>query len=334
MQDFALIGAAGFVAVRHMRAIHETQNRLVAALDPNDSVGVLDSYFPDAHFFVEFERFDRHLDKLRRRGAPVSFVSICSPNYLHDSHIRFGLRSGAHVICEKPLVLNPWNLDGLIEMEQETGRRVYNVLQLRLHPVIRALWQREQERQKSPTASKREVDLAYITSRGRWYHASWKGELAKSGGIATNIGVHFFDMLQWVFGPARSNELHVRSDEVAAGYLELEHARVRWFLSIDQSTLPPEIQQKKQRTYRSIRIDGEELEFSEGFTDLHTATYRDILAGGGFGLEDARAAITLVHDIREAQLNTNESERMQPMAHALLRAGLKARPTQSLPPHG
>jgi UDP-N-acetyl-2-amino-2-deoxyglucuronate dehydrogenase len=333
MKDFALIGAAGFVAARHMRAIHETGNRLVAALDPNDSVGVLDSYFPDAHFFVEFERFDRHIDKLRRRGAPVSFVSICSPNYLHDSHIRFALRSGASVICEKPLVLNPWNIDGLSELEQETGRRVYNVLQLRLHPVIRGLEQRERERRESaPAGQKREVELAYITSRGRWYHASWKGDLQKSGGIATNIGVHFFDMLQWVFGPATTNELHVRSEDVAAGYLELEHARVRWFLSIDQNTLPPEVKQKNQRTYRSIRIDGEELEFSEGFTDLHTATYRDILGGGGFGLDSARAAITLVHDIREAALNQEDSERMHPMARALLRAGVRPRPQQSVPP--
>jgi UDP-N-acetyl-2-amino-2-deoxyglucuronate dehydrogenase len=292
---------------------------------------VLDSHFPDAHFFVEFERFDRHIDKLRRRGAPLHFVSICSPNYLHDSHIRFGLRSGAHVICEKPLVLNPWNIDGLLEMEQETGQRVYNVLQLRLHPVIRALHAREQsERQKTP-GKKREVELAYITSRGRWYHASWKGNAQKSGGIATNIGVHFFDMLQWVFGPVLANELHVRTDDVAAGYLELEHARVRWFLSIDQATLPLEIQQKQQRTYRSIRIDGEELEFSEGFTDLHTATYRDIMGGGGFGLEEARPAITLVHDIREATVN-GDSQRMHPMAKALIAGGVPPRPLHSFPP--
>jgi UDP-N-acetyl-2-amino-2-deoxyglucuronate dehydrogenase len=316
MADFALIGAAGFVAVRHMRAIAETGNRLVAALDPNDSVGVLDSHFPDAHFFVEFERFDRHVDKLRRRGQPISFVSICSPNYLHDSHIRFGLRSGADVICEKPLVLNPWNIDGLIEMEQETGQRVYNVLQLRLHPVIRALYEREQLRRAAGPTPKREIDLAYITSRGRWYHVSWKGDAQKSGGIATNIGVHFFDMLQWVFGKAQHNELHVLTDDVAAGFLELEHARVRWFLSIDQDTLPPEVRAKNQRTYRSIRIDGEELEFSEGFTDLHSATYRDILAGRGFGLNDARAAITLVHDIRETAPRAS-GPHLHPLAAAL-----------------
>jgi UDP-N-acetyl-2-amino-2-deoxyglucuronate dehydrogenase len=339
MADFALIGAAGFVAVRHMRAIAETGNRLVAALDPNDSVGVLDQHFPDAHFFVEFERFDRHIDKLRRRGAPLDFVSICSPNYLHDSHIRFGLRSGAHVICEKPLVLNPWNIDGLVEMEAETGKRVYNVLQLRLHPVIRALYAREQER---GPGDKREVDLAYITSRGRWYHASWKGNAQKSGGIATNIGVHFFDMLQWVFGRASQNVLHMRTEDVAAGYLELERARVRWFLSIDQQTLPEPVRAKGQRTYRSIRIDGEELEFSEGFTDLHSATYRDILAGGGYGLEAARPAIELVHAIREAPIvdargsareqNQGTSETMHPLTRALLQAGPRVSPLQSVPP--
>jgi UDP-N-acetyl-2-amino-2-deoxyglucuronate dehydrogenase len=331
MKDFALIGAAGFVAVRHMRAIAETGNRLVAALDPNDSVGVLDSYFPEAHFFVEFERFDRHIDKLRRRGTPVSFVSICSPNYLHDSHIRFGLRSGADVICEKPLVLNPWNIDGLIELERETGRRVYNVLQLRLHPVIRALHQREHERRKQKPGEKREVELAYITSRGRWYHVSWKGDTPKSGGIATNIGVHFFDMLQWVFGAVQQNELHVLSDDVAAGYLELEHARVRWFLSIDPTTLPEAVREKGQRTYRSIRIDGEELEFSEGFTDLHTASYRDILGGGGFGLAESRPAISLVHDIREAAPHA-DATRAHPFAQALIAAGIKPRPKHSLLP--
>jgi UDP-N-acetyl-2-amino-2-deoxyglucuronate dehydrogenase len=341
MKDFALIGAAGFVAVRHMRAIAETGHRLVAALDPNDSVGVLDSYFPEAHFFVEFERFDRHIDKLRRRGTPVSFVSICSPNYLHDSHIRFALRSGADVICEKPLVLNPWNIDGLLELERETGKRVYNVLQLRLHPVIRALQQREQARraaaasaasaQRADRVPKREVELAYITSRGRWYHVSWKGDRHKSGGIATNIGVHFFDMLQWVFGSVEHNELHVLTDDSAAGYLELEHARVRWFLSTDRSHLPAEVQAKGQRTYRSIHIDGEELEFSEGFTDLHSATYRDILAGQGFGLDQARAAIGLVHDIREAAL-TPDSAHAHPLAQALLAGGVSGRDKRSLPP--
>ncbi len=311
MHDFALIGAGGFVAVRHMRAIAETGHRLVAALDPHDSVGVLDQYFPDAHFFVEFERFDRHIDKLRRKGTPVSFVSVCSPNYLHDSHIRFGLRNGADVICEKPLVLNPWNLDALEEIERESGRRVFNVLQLRLHPTIRALRERYAS-DLGKNEPKQEIELAYITSRGRWYHASWKGELSKSGGIATNIGVHFFDMLLWVFGDIVESTLHLSTPETAAGYLELERARVRWFLSIDTDTLPPEIKAKRQRTYRSIQIGQEQLEFSEGFTDLHTETYRDVLAGGGFRLSEARAAIELVHRIRHAPPQL-ERERMHPL---------------------
>jgi UDP-N-acetyl-2-amino-2-deoxyglucuronate dehydrogenase len=307
MQDFALIGAAGFVGVRHMRAIAETGNRLVAALDPNDSVGVLDSHFPDAHFFVEFERFDRHIDKLRRKGEPVSFVSVCSPNYLHDSHIRFGLRSGADVICEKPLVLNPWNLDALQDIERESGKRVYNVLQLRLHPAIQAL------KERYASGAGHEVDLAYITSRGRWYHVSWKGDAQKSGGIATNIGVHFFDMLQWVFGRVLECTVHLADLETAAGYLELERARVRWFLSIDANTLPAQVHAKGQRTFRSITVDGEAVEFSDGFTDLHTASYRDVLTGGGFGLDQARAAIELVHRIRHAP-RVAEPERTHPLA--------------------
>jgi UDP-N-acetyl-2-amino-2-deoxyglucuronate dehydrogenase len=285
-----------------MRAIAETGHRLVAALDPNDSVGVLDQHFPDAHFFVEFERFDRHVDKLRRKGSPISYVSVCSPNYLHDSHIRFGLRSGAHVICEKPLVLNPWNLDALEGLEEETGKRVFNVLQLRLHPTIRAIHQRYAANAAGP---KHEIELAYITSRGRWYHVSWKGNVEKSGGIATNIGVHFFDMLQWIFGAPVSLDLHLSTANTAAGYLELERANVRWFLSIDESTLPESVRARKQRTYRSIRVNGEELEFSEGFTDLHTATYQDILGGGGFGLREARPAIELVHKIRHARVSQN-----------------------------
>ncbi|MDB4976343.1 MAG: oxidoreductase domain protein [Myxococcaceae bacterium] len=315
MSDFALIGAAGFVGVRHMRAIAETGHRLVAALDPNDSVGVLDQHFPDAHFFVEFERFDRHIDKLRRRGAPVSFVSVCSPNYLHDSHIRFALRSGADVICEKPVVLNPWNIDALAALEDETGKRVFNVLQLRLHPAIRALRERyavtmqpmqpdgsPHGLERASGSKKHEVDLAYITSRGRWYHVSWKGDAQKSGGIATNIGVHFFDMLQWVFGRVLDCSVHMATPETAAGHLELERANVRWFMSIDPRTLPPEVQERGQRTYRSITVDGEAVEFSEGFTDLHTATYRDILSGGGYRLSDARPAIELVHRIRHAPI--------------------------------
>jgi UDP-N-acetyl-2-amino-2-deoxyglucuronate dehydrogenase len=315
--DFALIGAAGFVGVRHMRAIAETGHRLVAALDPNDSVGVLDQHFPNAHFFVEFERFDRHVDKLRRRGAPISFVSVCSPNYLHDSHIRFGLRSGADVICEKPVVLNPWNIDALEDLEDETGKRVFNVLQLRLHPTIAALRERHGALvAELPSQPKHEVDLAYITSRGRWYHVSWKGDVQKSGGIATNIGVHFFDMLQWVFGRVLEYTVHVATPETAAGYLELERARVRWFMSIDAATLPPEVQAKGQRTYRSITVDGEAVEFSEGFTDLHTASYRHVLAGGGFRLADARPAIELVHRIRHAHV-TADRDGMHPLARGL-----------------
>ena len=299
MQHFALIGVAGYVAPRHLRAIKETGNRLIAAMDPTDSVGVLDAYFPEAAFFVEFERFDRHLEKFRQSGQALHYVSICSPNYLHDAHIRFGLRQGADVICEKPLVLNPWNAEALQRNEQETGSRVYTILQLRLHPVILAL-KKQVEAQVS--AKKYDIDLTYITSRGAWYFASWKGELSKSGGIATNIGIHFFDMLIWIFGPVQKSEVHLHSHDRAAGYLELERARVRWFLSIDEKTIPPSVQKKGARTYRSISIDGQELEFSEGFTDLHTESYRGILAGRGFGLSDAAPSIDLVHDIRVAEV--------------------------------
>lgn len=299
MQNFALIGVAGYVAPRHLRAIKETGNRLIAAVDPTDSVGVLDAYFPEAAFFVEFERFDRHLEKFRQRGQILHYVSICSPNYLHDAHIRFGLRQGADVICEKPLVLNPWNAEALQRNEQETGHKVFTILQLRLHPVIKAL---KQQVEAQTYTKKYDIDLTYITSRGAWYFASWKGELSKSGGIATNIGIHFFDMLIWIFGPVQSNEVHLHSHDRAAGYLELAQARVRWFLSIDEKTLPAAVQEKGGRTFRSIRIDGQELEFSEGFTDLHTESYRGILAGEGFGLMDAAPSIALVHEIREAEV--------------------------------
>jgi len=292
-QRFALVGAAGFVAPRHMRAVKDTGNVLVAALDPNDSVGVIDSYFPGADFFTEFERFDRHIDKLRRQNGKVDYVSICSPNYLHDAHIRFALRSGAHAICEKPLVLNPWNIDGLAEIEAESDRRIFNVLQLRLHPSIIAL----RERIAASKRANHDVDITYVTSRGNWYYRSWKGDEDKSGGIATNIGVHFFDMLTWVFGPVRSNVVHVRRPDATAGYLELENARVRWFLSINSEYLPKTQQRNGQRTFRSIIVDGDELEFSSGFTDLHTETYRHILQGGGFGLKEARSAINIVHTI-------------------------------------
>lgn len=294
-QSFALIGAAGYIAPRHMRAIKDTGNRLVAALDPNDSVGVLDSYFPDASFFVEFERFDRHIDKLRRRGEPVQYVGICSPNYLHDAHARFALRSGAHAICEKPLVLNPWNIDGLAEVERESGRRIHNILQLRLHPSIRAL---RDKVAATPRSRIFDVDLTYLTSRGNWYYTSWKGEEKKSGGIATNIGVHFFDMLSWVFGRRTGAVVHLHAPDVAAGCLEYERARVRWFLSINVRHLPETARASGRRTYRSILVEGEELEFSDGFTDLHTESYAGILRGGGFGLDDARSSIETVYEIR------------------------------------
>jgi UDP-N-acetyl-2-amino-2-deoxyglucuronate dehydrogenase len=296
-KNFALMGAAGYIAPRHMKAIKDTGNNLLAALDPNDSVGIIDSYFPDADFFTEFERFDRHVDKRRRIGDvdQIDYVSVCSPNYLHDSHIRFALRSQADAICEKPLVLNPMNIDGLIEMERDTGRKVNTILQLRLHPTIQAL-RSKINLEKSST--KRDVDLTYITSRGHWYLQSWKGDIKKSGGIATNIGVHFFDMLHFLFGELQENVVHHNTDTNAGGYLEYEHARVRWFLSIDAGDLPDTAKENNQRTYRSISIDGSELEFSDGFTDLHTRSYEEILAGRGFGLRENRVAIETVTNIR------------------------------------
>ena len=301
-RTFALIGAAGFVAPRHMKAISETGNRLLAAYDVNDSVGVIDSYFPEADFFTEFERFDRHIDLLKRSGQGLDYVSVTSPNYLHDAHIRFGLRNGADVICEKPLVLNPWNIDALADVTRETGRQVYNILQLRLHPAIIALKDRFSVLgPRSSVQNKVDIDLTYITSRGHWYYTSWKGDQAKSGGIASNIGVHFYDMLMWIFGPVQENIVHVHTHDRAAGYLELEHARVRWFLSINPDTLPDEARQKGQRTWRSLTLDGEEFEFSDGFTDLHTRSYQAILDGHGFPLEAARPAIEVVHDIRHQQ---------------------------------
>ncbi len=300
MKNFALIGAAGYIAPRHMQAIKATGNDLVAALDPNDSVGIIDSHFPDADFFTEFERFDRHIDKLHRANDDkrVHFVSICSPNYLHDSHMRFALRAGADAICEKPLVLNPWNIDGLQEIEQATGKKVNTILQLRVHPAIVALREKVQLEKR---ASKHEVDLTYITSRGHWYLQSWKGDNKKSGGIATNIGVHFFDMLHFIFGDLQSNVVHYTSDTKAGGYLEYEKARVRWFLSVDVQDVPAAQLNAGQRTYRSITVDGEEIEFSGGFTDLHIRSYEEILAGRGFGLEANRTAIETVANIRSAK---------------------------------
>ncbi len=299
-KNFGLIGVAGYIADRHLKAIKETGNNLLASLDRFDCVGKLDSYFPESDFFVEFERFDRHIDKLKRAGTQLDYVSICSPNYLHDSHIRFALRHQAEAICEKPVVLNPWNIDALQEIEKETGHRIFNILQLRYHPVIVAL--REKIR-KSPPDRKHDIDLTYITSRGNWYQISWKGEINKSGGIATNIGVHFFDMLGWIFGGVVSNKVHLLNQEKASGFLELENARVRWFLSIDHDDLPAAEKEKGKRTFRSITVDGEEVEFSEGFADLHTITYREILKGNGYGLSDARQSIETVYQIRNAVLS-------------------------------
>jgi predicted dehydrogenase len=379
MKNFALIGAAGFIAPRHLKAIKETGNRLVAALDPFDSVGILDSYFPDCSFFTEFERFDRHAELLKDSPDRIDYVVVCSPNYLHDAHVRFGLRIGANVICEKPLVLNPWNIDALERLEQESGRKVFNIFQLRLHPAIVALKQRVEEetgneqnrlmrtpvpersrggdgetrrrgdganeglgdletgrlgeREKEdrslsgvvPERSRRvegesqisssaleirpdscnspdyDIELTYITSRGNWYYTSWKGDVAKSGGVATNIGVHFYDMLAWVFGDVEENIVHVSSHDYVSGYLRFKKARVRYFLSINYDTLPDEIKASGKRTYRSMKMNSEEIEFSDGFTDLHTESYRQILTGNGFKLAEARTAIQIVHTIRNAQ---------------------------------
>jgi len=305
-KNFALIGAGGYIAPRHMKAIRDTGNNLVAALDKSDSVGILDSFSMDVSFFTEFERFDRHAEKLRHKGEAdrLHYVSICSPNYLHDAHIRFALRIGADAICEKPLVLNPWNLDALAEIEKETGRKIYNILQLRVHPAIIAL--REMV-QNSPPDKKFNIDLTYITSRGKWYLTSWKGDEQKSGGVATNIGVHFFDMLLWVFGNVRHHEVHYVDRCKMSGYLELEKANVRWFLSLDRENLPEAAQLAGKTTYRSIEIDGEEFEFSEGFADLHTAVYREIMAGRGLGLDEARPSINLVYELRNSLPKTGST---------------------------
>jgi UDP-N-acetyl-2-amino-2-deoxyglucuronate dehydrogenase len=297
-KNFGLIGVAGYIAVRHLKAIKDTGNNLLASLDKFDSVGLLDSYFPKSDFFVEFERFDRHFDKLKRTGTKIDYVSICSPNYLHDSHIRFALRHQADAICEKPIVLNPWNIDALQEIEKETGRKIYTVLQLRLHPKIAEL---REKIKNGPKNKVYDIDLSYITSRGNWYYISWKGDIQKSGGIACNIGIHFFDMLGWIFGEVKNNVVNISEPTKAAGYLDLANARVRWFLSLDYNDIPKETKEKGQRTFRSIIIEGEELEFSEGFTELHTATYRDIIAGNGFGLDDARQSVITAYDIRNAR---------------------------------
>lgn len=298
MYNFGLIGAAGFIAPRHLKAIKDTGNNLLTALDKHDCVGILDSHFPNADFFVEFERYDRHFDKLKRQGTKIDYVSICTPNYLHDSHIRFALRHGADAICEKPLVLNPWNLDALEIIEKETGKKVNTILQLRLHPTIIAL---KKEVESGPSDKIYDIDLSYITSRGNWYSISWKGDLQKSGGVATNIGVHFFDMLTWIFGDVQESIVHLSESQRAAGYLRLNRARVRWFLSVDYNDIPESTKATGKRTYRSIKMEGREIEFSEGFTDLHTDSYKQIISGQGYGLKDALASIQIVYSIRNAK---------------------------------
>ncbi|MBK7134239.1 MAG: Gfo/Idh/MocA family oxidoreductase [Bacteroidales bacterium] len=296
-KNFGIIGVAGYIAVRHLHAIKETGNNLLASLDKFDSVGRIDSYFPESDFFVEFERFDRHFDKLKRTGTKIDYVSICSPNYLHDSHIRFALRHHAEAICEKPIVLNPWNIDALQEIENETGHNIYTVLQLRLHPKLQEL---KEKIKNGPKGKVYDVDLSYVTSRGNWYSISWKGDIQKSGGVATNIGIHFFDMLSWIFGSSKKNIVHLSEPHKAAGFLELENARVRWFLSLDYDDIPEKVKATGKRTFRSITVNGEEIEFSEGFTDLHTLTYKEILAGRGFGLNEARQSVETAYLIRNA----------------------------------
>lgn len=318
-RNFALTGIAGYIAPRHLQAIKQTGNRLVAAIDPHDSVGILDSYFEDVSFFTEFERFDRHVEKLRRGPAvdQVQYVSICSPNQLHDAHIRFALRVGANAVCEKPIVLNPWNCDALAELEQESSGRIYTILQLRLHPDIITLREKIAENSQQ---RKREIELSYITDRGKWYQYSWKGLREKSGGLATNIGIHFFDMLIWLFGDVQASEVHFESAVKTAGYLELANARIKWFLSIDRNDLPFDPVKTECRTYRSLTIDGQEVEFSDGFADLHTASYRAILNGEGFGIADARPSIKLCHKIRTAEA-TGLTETSHPMLAKVFERG-------------
>lgn len=295
MKNFAIIGVGGYIAPRHLKAIKDTGNNLLSAYDKSDSVGIMDSYFPKAAFFTEQELFDRHNTKLLEKGVNIDYVTVCTPNYLHDAHTRYGLRLGADVICEKPVVLNPWNIDALMNIEKETGHKAFTILQLRLHESILALKKKIAE---GPADKIYDVDLTYITSRGNWYYASWKGDVNKSGGIATNIGIHFYDMLSWVFGPVTKNIVHVMTHDRVAGYLEMKQARVRYFLSINAETLPENAVQGEKRTYRTIMIDGAEFEFSSGFTELHTKSYQEILAGNGFRISEAKNCIEIVHDIR------------------------------------
>ncbi len=302
MKNFVLIGAAGYIAPRHMKAIKETGNNLIAAYDPYDGVGIMDSHFPNAHFFTEFERFDRHIEKIKRAGTKIDYVSICSPNYLHDSHIRYGLRIGADVICEKPLVLNPWNVDALIELEQEYKNKVHTILQLRHHEAILEL---KEKIEKGPKDKIYDIDLTYITSRGNWYYTSWKGNEDKSGGIATNIGVHFFDMLQWIFGSFEDATVAIKTKDTNSGTLKFKQANVNWYLSINAENLPPDIKSKGQSTFRTLTIEDKEIEFSKGFTDLHTVSYQKIIEGQGYGLKAAKNSIEIVSQIRNSKLNNN-----------------------------
>ena len=319
MKNFAIVGVGGFVAPRHLKAIHDTGNQLVAASDPNDSVGILDRYSFDVKFFREIERFDRHLEKLRRgpTGDRVHYVSICTPNYLHDAHVRLAFRVDADALCEKPLVINPWNLDALQELERERCRRVWTVLQLRLHPVLIEL---KKQLSEEKTDQKHEVVLTYVTVRGPWYHVSWKGSLEKSGGLASNIGIHFFDLLLWLFGDLEDMAVHRNDPNCLAGYIELRKARVRWYLSVDSRDLPFTPKPGKRTTYRSITVDGNEIEFTEGFTDLHTRVYEETLAGRGVGIEEARPSIALVHAIRQKPV-TRERESLHPLALARISGG-------------
>lgn len=300
-KNFAIMGVGGYVAPRHLKAIKDTGNDLVAALDKNDSVGIIDRYFDNVDFFTEFERFDRHVEKLRKEGKSVDYISICTPNYLHDSHIRFALRVGANAICEKPLVLNPWNLDQLKDLEKESGKKIFTVLQLRLHPTIMQLKKEHQDSKEI-----HDIDLNYITPRGNWYHYSWKGDIEKSGGVATNIGVHFFDMLIWIFGKVKKSEVYYSDKKKMSGFIELEKARIRWFLSIDKNDLPDK---KEMKPFRSIKIDGKELEFSDGFTDLHTEVYKNVLEGKGYTIDDVYPSIELVHNIRTSKIINNPDEK-------------------------
>lgn len=304
MKNFAITGVAGYIAPRHLQAIYDTKNNLIAALDPNDSVGILDRFYPDVPYFTEFERFDRHLEKLRKgpQSQSLDYLSICAPNHLHDAHIRFAFRMGADAICEKPIVLNPWNLDLLQKLEEETGRRVYTLLQLRVHPALIALKEKLDLRDRSKKA---DVVLTYITSRGPWYHFSWKGDVKKSGGVGTNIGIHLFDLLIWFFGNVQKSEVHLNNADKMSGFLELENANVRWYLSIDRKDLPEEIRAKGQTTFRSIKADGEELEFTAGFTDLHRKVYEMVLDGKGFGIGSARPSIETVQQMRSAKIVEN-----------------------------